>query len=172
MSPVSHTSTQTPFERIGGKAAIELVVHRFYDLMDLESKYQALRSVHHEHLDMSREKLILFLTGWMGGPQLYVEQYGHPRLRMRHMPFKIGVTERDQWVACMAQAMRELEVEASLFDQLMVSFYGTAEWMRNQTDAVEGNASMPNQVGADVDGSAQLVRQKLNAIGQQYGVAI
>ncbi|WP_342618610.1 group II truncated hemoglobin [Rhodoferax sp. GW822-FHT02A01] len=126
---------QTPgtsaFELIGGESAIHALVERFYDLMDLEPGYAALRAVHGPDLASAREKLNWFLCGWMGGPQHYVERFGHPRLRMRHMPFKIGILERDQWLACMDQAMTEVQVHPLLRERLNASFFQTADWMRN-----------------------------------------
>ena len=121
----------TPFARIGGEPAIHAVVERFYDLMELEPGYAALRAVHGNTLEQARERLFWFLCGWMGGPQHYVERFGHPRLRARHMPFKIGILERDQWLACMDQAMGEVAVPAELRARLKVSFFQTADWMRN-----------------------------------------
>lgn len=168
-NPITQT---TPFEQLGGAARIQELVTRFYDLMEIEEKYADLRATHHENLVITREKLFDFLNGWLGGPQLYVEKYGHPRLKARHMPFTIGVTERDQWVACMAQAMREIGVEETLFQKLLLSFYGTAEWMRNQPDAVEGEARMPNQVGVEITGVPNATTLKLQEIAQKYGVNI
>ena len=122
----------TPFERLGGEAAIQALVDRFYDLMDLEPAYRELRAVHGDTLEQARAKLFWFLCGWLGGPQHYVERFGHPRLRMRHMPFAIGILERDQWMACMHQAMVEREVEPELLERLVASLFNTADWMRNK----------------------------------------
>jgi hemoglobin len=125
------TPTASAFELIGGERAIHALVERFYDLMDLELAYAALRAVHGSDLTSAREKLHWFLCGWMGGPQHYVERFGHPRLRMRHMPFKVGILERDQWLACMDQAMGEVKVHPVLRERLQTSFFQTADWMRN-----------------------------------------
>jgi hemoglobin len=126
---------QTPgtsaFELMGGEGAIHALVERFYDLMDLEPGYAELRAAHGSDLASAREKLNWFLCGWMGGPQHYQERFGHPRLRMRHMPFKIGILERDQWLACMSQAMAEVAVHEGLRARLQQSFFQTADWMRN-----------------------------------------
>ena len=122
---------ETAFEWMGGELAVHALVERFYDLMDLEPGYAALRAVHGPNLASAREKLNWFLCGWMGGPQHYVERFGHPRLRMRHMPFKIGILERDQWLACMDQAMGEVRVHDVLRTRLQESFFQTADWMRN-----------------------------------------
>ena len=123
----------TPFEWIGGEAPVQALVDRFYDLMDLEPGYDALRAAHGPELENARQRLFLFLCGWLGGPQTYTEQFGHPRLRARHMPFKIGILERDQWLACMDQAMGETGVDATLRARLRDSFFQTADWMRNQS---------------------------------------
>ncbi|GAB4399958.1 MAG: group II truncated hemoglobin [Rhodoferax sp.] len=127
----SQNEDQTPFTQLGGEPAVRALVDRFYDLMDLEPAYAALRAVHSSSLDEARDKLFWFLCGWLGGPQYYVERFGHPRLRQRHMPFKIGLRERDQWLACMAQAMRELAVAPALQQPLQAAFARTADWMRN-----------------------------------------
>lgn len=121
----------TPFEWLGGEHRVQALVTRFYDLMDLEPGYAALRAAHGTSLDNARQRLFWFLCGWLGGPQHYVERFGHPRLRARHLPFKIGVAERDQWVACMAQAMVEVAVPEVLQARLKKSFFETADWMRN-----------------------------------------
>ena len=125
------TSSPSAFDIIGGEPVIHALVERFYDLMDLEPGYAALRAAHGADLASAREKLNWFLCGWMGGPQHYIERFGHPRLRMRHMPFKIGILERDQWLACMDQAMGEVQVHALLRARLKESFFQTADWMRN-----------------------------------------
>lgn len=119
------------FERIGGEPVVRSLVDRFYDLMDLEPGYAALRAVHGSNLDKARDHLFWFLCGWMGGPDYFVERFGHPRLRARHMPFKIGILERDQWVACMGQAMADTAVDPTLRERLRNSFSETADWMRN-----------------------------------------
>lgn len=121
----------TPFEWIGGEAKVKALVERFYDLMDLEPGYAQLRAAHGTELASAREKLFWFLCGWLGGPQHYTDCFGHPRLRMRHMPFRIGIAERDQWLACMDQAMGEVGVDPVLRERLKQSFFQTADWMRN-----------------------------------------
>jgi hemoglobin len=122
----------TPYEQLGGDAGVRALVERFYDLMDLEPDYAALRKVHAPSLDHAREKLYLFLSGWLGGPPLYVQRHGHPRLRARHLPFPIGTRERDQWLACMSQALDESHCPGALKPTLMQAFFETADWMRNR----------------------------------------
>ena len=121
----------TPFEWVGGEAAVRRLVDRFYDLMDLEPRFAQLRSLHPTTLDGSRDKLFWFLCGWLGGPDHFVERFGHPRLRARHLPYRIGIAERDQWMAAMTQAMAECELDAELQRRLAASFAHTADWMRN-----------------------------------------
>jgi hemoglobin len=131
MSDPTQEAAPTPFERMGGEVRVKALTERFYDLMDLEPAYAQLRAAHGTELTQAREKLFMFLSGWLGGPQHYTERFGHPRLRARHMPFVIGIAERDQWLACMDQAMTELQVEPALHQQLLGSFFQTADWMRN-----------------------------------------
>ncbi|XVJ70472.1 MAG: group II truncated hemoglobin [Rhizobacter sp.] len=121
-----------PFELLGGAVAIRALVDRFYDLMDLEPGFALLRGLHPASLDESRDKLFWFLCGWLGGPPLYEERFGHPRLRARHMPYSIGIAERDQWMACMVQAMNEQGLSAEWIERLTASFHNTADWMRNR----------------------------------------
>ncbi len=132
--PTESPPTPTPFDTLGGEDAVARLVERFYDLMAIEPGYAALRATHGSTLDGARQKLAWFLCGWLGGPQHYVERFGHPRLRARHMPFVIGVVERDQWLACMHQAMTEVQVPQDLRQQLDAAFFKTADWMRNQVD--------------------------------------
>jgi len=122
----------TAFDALGGESAVRALVDRFYDLMDLEADYAGIRALHPPELDSSRDKLFWFLCGWLGGPSHYVERFGHPRLRARHLPFAIGIRERDQWLTCMAQAMRELDIDPALSERLSEAFHGTADWMRNR----------------------------------------
>jgi hemoglobin len=130
---MSETTPQTTaFELVGGESAVRGLVDRFYDLMDLEPGYRELRALHPTTLDGSRDKLHWFLCGWLGGPQHYVERFGHPMLRARHLPFTIGIRERDQWMACMVQAMGDGGMDAELAGRLEKAFFGTADWMRNR----------------------------------------
>ena len=122
----------TPYQLLGGDSGVRALVDRFYDLMDLEPGYAALRAIHPTSLEGSRDKLYWFLSGWLGGPDLYQQRFGHPRLRMRHFPYAIGEAERDAWLACMRQALLELQVDETLSERLQHAFDGTADWMRNR----------------------------------------
>ena len=134
MTDQSNSHRTTAYDLIGGAESIRQLVDRFYDLMELEPAYAVIRQLHPADLSTSREKLYLFLTGWMGGPGLYQEKYGHPMLRARHLPFPIGSTERNQWLDCMKRAMDEVVIDAPLKERLHESFFATADWMRNKPD--------------------------------------
>lgn len=124
----------TPFEVIGGEAVVRRVVDAFYDRMDADPACAGIRALHPRDLSGSRDKLHWFLCGWLGGPQHYVLHFGHPRLRARHLPFAIGVSERDQWLGCMTHALEACGVEAAVQAQLLRSLSGTADWMRNRPE--------------------------------------
>jgi hemoglobin len=109
-------------------------VERFYDVMDSSPDAATIRAFHAKSLKQSREKLFLFLSGWSGGPQLYVERFGHPRLRMRHMPFAIGTVARDQWLRCMNKALDESQLDPGVMDYLKVRFAEVADFLRNQAE--------------------------------------
>ena len=122
------------YEMIGGEKGLRSLVDRFYDLMDSSLEAQDIRKLHAKSLHGSREKLFMFLSGWSGGPQLYIEKYGHPRLRMRHMPFSIGIVERDQWIWCMNKALDEMQMDAAVIEYLKTRFAETADFLRNKKE--------------------------------------
>lgn len=124
----------TPYERLGGEAAVRELVDRFYDWMDQLPEAHTIRVMHPRDLTGSREKLFLFLSGWFGGPPLYMNRYGHPRLRARHLPFSIGVAERDQWLMCMEKAMDDMAVEPALRAEMSRAFAQMADHMRNRAE--------------------------------------
>jgi hemoglobin len=126
------TGPATAYALVGGEPGVRALVDRFYDLMDLEPAYAGIRRLHPGTLDGSRDKLHWFLCGWLGGPDLYQQRFGHPRLRARHLPFEIGIVERDQWLDCMTQAMAECGVATDLAQRLGAAFFNTADWMRNR----------------------------------------
>jgi hemoglobin len=124
----------TPFEMIGGEGGVRRLVERFYDLMDSAPEAAGIRVLHPQSLDSSREKLRLFLVGWLGGPALYVERFGPPMLRARHLPFPIGEAERDAWLWCMERAVDEQEMPTELRDFLRDRFRAMADHMRNRSE--------------------------------------
>jgi hemoglobin len=126
------SSRSTFFELLGGVERIRELVEKFYDVMDTDPKAAGIRALHPAELTEAREKLFMFLTGWTGGPQLYIERYGHPFLRKRHMPFAIGESERDQWMYCMIRAMHEIGIEEPVLTKLAEQLWGVADFMRNR----------------------------------------
>jgi hemoglobin len=125
----------TPYELIGGEQKLREMVVRFYALMDTEPALAGIRKLHRPSLDDATEKLFMFLSGWLGGPQLYAEKFGHPMLRARHLPFAIGRAERDQWMAGMSLAMEQVGIAPEVRESLEQAFFRTADWMRNRQDA-------------------------------------
>lgn len=123
---------ETHYNRIGGEDIVRGLVNRFYDLMDQQPEYAGIRQLHPVELTESRDKLFMFLSGWMGGPPLYADKFGHPMLRRRHMPFAIGAGERDQWMSCMNRAMDDVGLDEKMRAELNQAFWKTADFMRNQ----------------------------------------
>jgi len=125
-------SPPTHYQRIGGADKVRALVHRFYQIMDELPESYGIRKMHAEDLQNSEDKLFKYLTGWMGGPQLYIQEYGHPMLRRRHLPFAISVSERDQWLLCMNKGLQEVVADEVLRKELATAFAGVADHMRNQ----------------------------------------
>lgn len=130
----SNQQKVTLYEVIGGESGVRQLVDRFYDLMDQDSAYAGIRKLHPPSLDEARNKLFWYFSGWMGGPDLYVERFGHPRMRMRHAPFAIGVAERDMWLACMQRALEVTQLDEDVKIRLMGAFGNIAEAIRNQPE--------------------------------------
>ncbi len=124
--------SQTPYERLGGEAGVRRLVHRFYVLMDELPEAYGIRRLHPADLADSEQKLFEFLTGWLGGPPLYVGKHGHPRLRARHLPFPIGPDERDQWLLCMRLALDEQVDDAAFREPLYAALADLAGHMVNR----------------------------------------
>ena len=122
----------TLFAVLGGEAGIRRLVDRFYDVMDAAPEGAGIRALHPADLDDAREKLWLFLVGWSGGPPLYVERFGHPMLRARHLPFPIGAAERDAWLWCMDRALDEEDLPEEVSSALRDRFRAMADHMRNK----------------------------------------
>ncbi len=120
----------TPYEGLGGDPGVRELADRFYDRIDATAP--TLRAMLPKNDAISREKLYEFLSGWTGGPNLYVERRGHPRLRMRHFPFSIGREEVLEWLRCMSDALDEMGVDGPLREFLDVRFAHSAIWMQNR----------------------------------------
>lgn len=124
----------TPYEEVGGEAGVRALVDRFYDLMHELEEAQHIRKMHPTNLQGSRDKLFWFLSGWLGGPPLFVEKRGHPRLRARHLPFAIDDKARDQWMLCMRQALSEnTSLSNETREKLDDALFKLADHMRNST---------------------------------------
>ena len=130
-TPVTH------YQQLGGETAVRNLVQRFYALMDTLPEAYGVRKMHPRVLSSSEEKLFMFLSGWLGGPQLYTEKFGHPRLRGRHLPFAIGSAERDQWMLCMRQALAEQVADTTLRATLDKKLSDLADFMRNQPEQTD-----------------------------------
>lgn len=131
---VSDDPARSIYIRLGGEPGVRALVDRFYALMDTLPEAQLLRRLHPD-MERAADSLFKFLSGWFGGPALYVRERGHPRLRMRHLPFAIGARERDQWLLCMRQALAEQVSDAALRTTIEQAFAGMADHMVNQADA-------------------------------------
>ncbi len=95
---------------MGGEPGVAALVHRFYDLMESREEARPIREMHPEDLALSREKLIVFLTGWLGGPKRYAQRWGKIRIPVAHARLPIGPAERDQWLGCMDAAVDEMPI--------------------------------------------------------------
>ena len=122
----------TPYEVIGGEAAIRTLVEKFYYYMDTLPEAKGIRDIHQADLTSAETKLFKYMTGWLGGPNLYIEEYGHPMLRARHLPFAIGESERDQWMFCMNKAIEEVPMEPRLKTNLQTALQDLATHMINK----------------------------------------
>lgn len=127
-------SQKSIYELLGGEPVLRALVKRFYEVMDTLPEAQGVRQMHPPSLSGSEEKLFMFLSGWLGGPSLFVEKFGHPRMRARHMPFKISKSERDQWMLCMVQAFDDLKIQDPIRSDLLYSLLNLADHMRNQPE--------------------------------------
>ena len=133
----------TPYDLLGGESGVRRLVDRFYDLMDSASEAATVRALHAASLSASRKKLFLYLSFWTGGPQTYVEERGHPRLRQRHMPFAIGVRERDEWLWCMDRALAEHPMPDAVRTALTARLHELADFMRNQPETPAERRELP-----------------------------
>jgi hemoglobin len=136
--PVTDSSIANPdsvYARLGGEPAIHQLVNRFYGLMDELPEAWDIRRLHPESLAGSADSLFKYLSGWFGGPPLYVQERGHPRLRMRHSPYRIGTTERDQWLMCMGMALAEQVDDLPLRGAVERAFTDLADHMINSEQA-------------------------------------
>jgi hemoglobin len=119
------------YEKIGGATTLHALVEEFYFLMDTLEEAQGIRAQHVGDLAPIKEKLFDFLSGWLGGPPLFMQKHGHPKLRARHLPFKIGISERDQWITCMFKAMEKVGIQEPEATLIRSALFRLADHMRN-----------------------------------------
>ncbi len=129
---MNDAATTTPFMRIGGEPAVRRLVARFYELMDTLPEAYGIRKLHQADLSSAEQKLFMFMSGWLGGPQLFIEKIGHPRLRARHLPFPIASDEAEQWMLCMRLALAEVVADEALRASLDKSLTELADHIRNR----------------------------------------
>lgn len=126
-------NSETPYEEIGGAEEVQRLADAFYDVIEEESP--TIRAMLPASTKNTRKKFAMYLSGWLGGPPLYEEKWGHPRLRMRHMPFPIGTSEAEEWMQCMRKALDRVGVEGQIRCFLEERFGPLALHMRNQEDS-------------------------------------
>lgn len=122
----------TPYEAFGGDAFVRALCTRFYALMDILPEAAACRAVHPPSLARAEEKLVEYLTGWLGGPPLYTNKYGHPRLRQRHFVAPIGKAEVEGWLLCFHRARSELAPRSALADDVLAKVESLGWHMANR----------------------------------------
>ncbi len=125
-------TTLTPYVVIGGEPAILNLVERFYFYMDTLPEVKPLRDIHQPDLSPAKSKLFKYISGWLGGPNLFIEEFGHPMLRARHLPFSIGEQERDQWMLCMNMAIAEMTMDPTLRTNLLNALQDLSTHMINR----------------------------------------
>ncbi len=122
---------ETPYMLLGGEEEVRRLVDRFYELMDNLPEAWDVRKIHQADLSCARDKLFKYLSGWLGGPSLYITEYGQAKLERSHASYNIGVRESDQWLFCMNQAMQDLNINEELREHLNHDFITTVELIRN-----------------------------------------
>ena len=122
----------TPYELLGGEAGVCRLVNRFYELMDELPEAYEVRRLHPESLDNSAQNLFEYLSGWFGGPAMYTDKKGHPRMRMRHAPYAVTPSAKNEWMLCMTQALTEQVPDPAFRDHLIATFAGLADHMVNR----------------------------------------
>jgi hemoglobin len=133
---MGETSQAIPFELIGGQAAVDRIVDSFYDRMDSLPEARGIRALHAADLTAVRAVLKKYLAQWLGGPQTYSAERGHPMLRARHLHVGIGIAERDAWMLCMRGALEEVVADVAVREWLLDKLLPVADWMRNRPEPI------------------------------------
>lgn len=135
---------QTPYQ-ILGEDGVRQLADAFYQVMDERPQAETIRAMHAANLELIKDKLFEYLSGWMGGPQLYSDKYGTVCLTDPHKPYPIGPDERDQWLECMDQALERINASEELKAMLKVPMFRIADTVRNR-DSSEPVARDPNSI--------------------------
>ncbi|WP_020649058.1 group II truncated hemoglobin [Solimonas variicoloris] len=125
-------SDPTPYDLIGGESGVRALAVAFYDAMDRLPEAATIRAMHGESLDGIKQKLFEFLSGWLGGPRLYFQKYGHVCIGSAHGPYPIGEAERDQWLRCMDIALDEIGASDEVRNILHAPMFRMANAMRDR----------------------------------------
>lgn len=124
-----HPQSNNPFEAIGGKEVIDKLVETFYSKVKV---HPLLAPIFPADLTETARVQKQFLTQFLGGPELYSNEHGHPMLKARHMPFPITAERADAWLECMDEAMNDIELKGSIRDFLFERLNQTAQHMINK----------------------------------------
>lgn len=130
----NNTGVTTPYQAIGGENTVMQLANRFYDIMETDPMAAELLAIHPQPLDRIRHVFFLYLTMWLGGPNQYEQERGHPRLRARHLPFTVTPKLKAQWMYCMRKAMYECVNDMNIADQLLKALDQLADHMVNRED--------------------------------------
>jgi hemoglobin len=125
------------YSQLGGEVVLRQFVNHLYDFMASSSQVEHVRKMHSKNLSFASDRLFMFLSGMLGGPPLYEQEFGHPRLRRKHLQFSIGDEERDQWLTCAQYAANQLHVEPDVRKELMSVLTTMANHLRNQNNPVQ-----------------------------------
>jgi len=142
---VMHDASESLYSRLGGETVLRQFVEQLYAFMDETADVAPVRKMHSQDLSYAADRLFMFLSGMLGGPPLYMEAFGHPRLRRKHLSFSIGDEERDQWLLCAQHAADQLPVEDTLRHELMLALTKMADHLRNQGPSVQACGPLTSQ---------------------------
>lgn len=134
-NPDPDDEKKTLYDLLGGEKPLRELVNSFYEHMDQDPTAASIREIHQLDLSEANQKLFEFLSGWLGGPSLFIEKYGHPRLRARHLPFSIGARDRDQWLHCMTKALESTQAPKEFTDIFLPAISKLADHMRNRPES-------------------------------------
>ncbi|MBE9568002.1 MAG: group II truncated hemoglobin [Proteobacteria bacterium] len=148
MASVPASSVESLYHRLGGEPVLKDFVAKLYGFMEVLPEVESIRNMHAQELSHTRDRVFMFLSGMLGGPPLYMEAFGHPRLRRKHLRFEIGNQERDQWMLCAQRAADELAITSQLREELIDELAAMANHLRNTADT---DQAMPRCIVNNAD---------------------